>query len=58
MFEDGKRFARMFEMEKTPYIDDADKYVYFEPSPRAQFDDNSLEGCLYHAVKVESLVDK
>eukprot|EP00347_Sterkiella_histriomuscorum_P016801 403351801 len=58
MFEDGKRFAQMYDMEKTPCMDDVEKNYYFEPTPRAQFDDNTLEGCLYNAVRVESLVDK
>ena len=48
----------MLDMDKTPFLEDADKYVYFEPSPKAKFDDNTLEGCLYNSVKIESLVDK
>lgn len=59
MFEEGKRFAQMYNMEKTPYLDDSsDEYEYFEPAPKDTIDDNTLEGCLYHAVRVESLVDK
>ena len=45
-------------MEKTPYFDDADKFIFFEPAPRDKIDENTLEGCLYNAVRVETLVDK
>lgn len=58
MFEEGKLFAEMFDMEKTPFIDDADKFVFFEPVPNDKLEDSTLEGCLYHAAKVETLVDK
>lgn len=59
MFEEGKRFAEMFDMEKTPYLEgEASSFHYFEPAPRDKHDDSTLEGCLYHAAKVESLVDK
>lgn len=61
MFEEGKRFAEMWDVEKTPYMDTPDlqgKYVYFEPSPRDKFDDTTLEGCLYNFGRIETLVDK
>ncbi len=58
MFEEEKLFTQMFDVEKTPFVDDGDLYVYFEPVPTERLDDNSLEGCLYHAAKIESLVDK
>ncbi|CDW75691.1 ubiquitin carboxyl-terminal hydrolase 16 isoform x2 [Stylonychia lemnae] len=58
MFEEGKRFGKMFDMEKTPFLEDGDKFEYFEPAPKAKFDDGTLEGCLYNSVKIESLVDK
>jgi len=51
----------MFDMEKTPYMDKevtTDKFEYFEPTPRDKIDDSTLEGCLYNAVRVESLIDK
>lgn len=50
----------MHDMERTPYLDEdiAKNSVFFEPAPRDKIDDSTLEGCLYHAVKVETLIDK
>jgi hypothetical protein len=58
MFEEGKKFAQMFDMTKIPHFDKADEYVFFEPKPKDKIDDSTLEGCLYHASKVEQLIDK
>ena len=50
----------MYDMDRVPYFDEneANKYFFFEPSPRDKIDDSTLEGCLYYASKVETLVDK
>lgn len=48
----------MFDMDKTPHLEDSEMHVYFEPAPRDKIDDGTLEGCLYNSVKVESMVDK
>ena len=57
MFDESKRFAQMLDM-KIPHFDNAEDYCFFEPKPKDQMDETTLEGCLYHAAKVESLVDK
>lgn len=57
MFEEGKKFAQMYDM-KVQHFDNSDKFVFFEPKPRDKHDDSTLEGCLYHAAKVESLLEK
>lgn len=48
----------MFDMEGVQYLDNADKYLFFEPKPENLFDDETLEGCLAYAAKVDQMVDK
>ena len=46
MFEEGKRFHLMEDMDKIPFFDNADEFLFFEPRPIDKPEDNSLEGCL------------
>lgn len=48
----------MEDLQLHNYIDDSQDYVYFEPRPVDKIDENTLEGCLYHASRFEKLIDK
>lgn len=46
MFEEGKKFARMFEVDGLLHKYKSSEYTFFEPKPYDTFDDNTLHGCL------------
>ena len=47
---------------KVPHFNECkdkdSKWVFYEPKPRGQLDDSTLEGCLRYAAKVEQMMDK
>lgn len=46
-------------MDKIPLYSNEDKFYYFEPRPKENnYDDNTLEGCLYYHSRIEKLFDK
>jgi hypothetical protein len=48
----------MVDMSGIPHFENADQFLFFEPRPDNEFHDNTLEGCLAYASKVEKLSDK
>lgn len=58
LFEEGKKFARMYEMDVMPHKYKSEDCTFFEPKPYDVFDDSTLHGCLRQFAKVENLFDK
>ncbi len=59
IFRPSHRFTQMQDMKEiTPYLENYDNFVFFEPKPFEKPDDNTLEGCLRHAAKLEQMIDK
>ncbi|CDW88602.1 ubiquitin carboxyl-terminal hydrolase 16-like [Stylonychia lemnae] len=53
-----KRFIRMPLMDKIPFFEEADQFLYFEPQAIPEPDDDTLEGCLAYLCRIEKFLDK